>query len=795
MADPLVSARLAAFEQLVACRNGARMTRAGFDRDGDNVPPFEQNDPEAVAALQQALADLGFTIAVDRDYGGETAKVVKAFKERQGIPLPPGLTAHDGVSSRGTLTELDRLYAHELIEAGAALVQGTAFDLGVRMSNRDDQVPGVAVCEYDNGVVAEIGLAIAIPVPAPISSHWESEGGAAGSMGVPIRPPFDWSGAPSQDFSAGRAVVSDGSVFVLPAEVAEAAGGSIDLGAPQNALAPAAAEGVEIARFAEGAVLAPADGLPVALPSGALAEWEQRTAGGEALGAPLGPGTLEADGSLLFSFAVGAITLAGFGPAVASGPVTGSYFLPPNPVVGLGPAVADNELRYFIGGPSALGSMLLDIRRTTASPQTSFVFLIDWNCDVRFSIPVPAAGGGGTTTLAAELSAVAGAGVQVCALLWLGDFLVGLPPASRAMARKWLGPSLRYWERQLAVNADAAAHIGGAGPDTRAVLDDRYLLVGSLHQKLLLVFDGTELVGYNGGIEWTEDRVRPVSKGAPLFDVSSRVNGPAANALLQTFVDRWTTHPAASTTPLRPAPVTPTPGPVKAQVTHTYPPRMPFPPPVTTCGDALSNGILQARIYLYMECQYYVGNPRLRTAIMSALARQPSLVGIVVLAANESVEDLPDLLRRRKMFLNPIKSAFPDRFHVFERLGVGGNPIGPGAYVHSKLLIVDDEAAFVGSVNSSRRSWSHDTEATTTLVDVVRGPGGVLPPDRGAIRDLRCRQWAEHLGVPSSSLGDLAADLPRWLASGVRLRPFDHSPPATFGVPDFVWDTLIDPTF
>jgi len=31
MAEPLVSTRLTTFEQLVACRNGVRMTTAGFD--------------------------------------------------------------------------------------------------------------------------------------------------------------------------------------------------------------------------------------------------------------------------------------------------------------------------------------------------------------------------------------------------------------------------------------------------------------------------------------------------------------------------------------------------------------------------------------------------------------------------------------------------------------------------------------------------------------------------------------------------------------------------------------------
>jgi phosphatidylserine/phosphatidylglycerophosphate/cardiolipin synthase-like enzyme len=794
VAEPLLAARLAAFEQLVACRNGARMTTAGLDADGDLRPPFERNDPEAVEALQLALSDLGFEIDVSGEYDRATAAVVKRFKEVQGLAVPPGLAAHDGVASRGTLTELDRLFDHELIELGAALVAGTQFDLGERVGVRDDSTEGVAVCGFENGVVVELGMALALPIPDPIASMWEADGGPASSIGVPVAPPFDWLDAPSQDFSQGRVVVPPpkGELeepFVLPRDVAEVAGGSIDLGTPLRPVEPATKD-AQIATFSNGSVLVPFEGMPVAMPDAALAEWQDRSNAGEVLGSPLGPGTLEDDGSLLFAFAFGTIVLADFGPAVSSGSVHGSYFLPPNPIAGLGPASVDNRLDYMIGGPRALGRMVMDIRRAAARPGDSFVFLADWNCDVRFSIPVP---GGGTTTLAAEISAVAGAGVQVCALFWLGDFLVGLPPTVKAMARRVLGPAIRYWERQLVVNADAAAHIASAGPNTSAILDDRYLPAGSLHQKLLLVWDGEELVAYNGGIEWTEDRINPVSKGAPLFDVSSRVTGPAAHALLQTFADRWVTHPIGSGTPLRPATVGPSSGPIKAQVTHTYPPGMPFPVHVTTSADALANGIAQARVYFYMECQYYVGNPRLGAAIVSAMSTHTDLFGIVVIAASESVDDLPDVVRRRRMFLNPLKAAFPDRLLVFERMGPGGNPIGPGAYVHSKLLIVDDEAAFVGTVNASRRSWSHDSEATSTLVDVARGPGGVLPPDRGAIRDLRCRQWAEHLGVPSASLGDPASDIPRWFSSLPRLRPFDHSPPASFGVPDFLWDALIDP--
>lgn len=181
-----------------------------------------------------------------------------------------------------------------------------------------------------------------------------------------------------------------------------------------------------------------------------------------------------------------------------------------------------------------------------------------------------------------------------------------------------------------------------------------------------------------------------------------------------------------------------------------------------------------------------------------ALAR--NAVGIVVLASEEAITPdfarlFPELERRRRLFLNPLKTAFPANLLVFERLGPGGDPKGDGAYVHSKLLIVDDDAALIGSVNCNRRSWGYDAEVTTTLVDEVKGRGAFMPPaERGAIRDIRCRHWEAHLGASMS--GDASRDVALWRSppAGARVRPFDHSGLTLIPLcPDMVWRTVIDP--
>jgi phosphatidylserine/phosphatidylglycerophosphate/cardiolipin synthase-like enzyme len=164
-------------------------------------------------------------------------------------------------------------------------------------------------------------------------------------------------------------------------------------------------------------------------------------------------------------------------------------------------------------------------------------------------------------------------------------------------------------------------------------------------------------------------------------------------------------------------------------------------------------------------------------------------------------------------------NEFPGRFLVFERLG-GGSTLGPTAYVHSKLLIVDDEAAFIGSPNSSRRSWFHDSEIHATIVD-TKGPGGTAPGTRGIVRDFRCDLWSEHLMIDPALLGNFATSLTIWqavisgkflllggtlvnISSIVSVRPYDFNATvprfSLLGVPlnptvlEFYWNAIADPT-
>jgi phosphatidylserine/phosphatidylglycerophosphate/cardiolipin synthase-like enzyme len=316
----------------------------------------------------------------------------------------------------------------------------------------------------------------------------------------------------------------------------------------------------------------------------------------------------------------------------------------------------------------------------------------------------------------------------------------------------------------------------------------------------VLVQAGGKLTAYVGGIESNKDRILPVSKGAPLFDISVRLVDAAAWRILQTFLKRWNQLPPAfAVPPLRGAtvPEPPHAGPLLVQVTHTYGRDFPFAKvAVTTSASAIANGIRNARRYIYIEDQYCVGSPAMRSALQDALTSTdfPNLVVIFVIAAEDSVADLPDLPFRRREFFRFLLGIAPDRVLIFERLGAG-SPTGPTAYVHSKLVIVDDDAAFIGSVNSSRRSWSHDSEVDATLVD----RGGAT------VRDFRSELWARHLVVLSApALADPNVGIAIWKAIatvgrvGVSVRRYDvFAVPVRLPLPDAVlnkyWDFLADP--
>ena len=576
---------------------------------------------------------------------------------------------------------------------------------------------------------------------------------------------------------------------------------------------------VTIVPHERGAVLAVSGVAPQPLPQAVFNAWSAQNAAGNWMGAPTGF-AYPTSGGKVFPFQFGDVTLNDAGVASVTEHVESDprrYLQPKDNVVGLLPPQGGTTAKAIIGGDAALAQMAADIAGTSGG--ADFIYILSWHCNVDFEL-IP---GDPASTLRSLLSSRASAGVQIRAMLWAGD---PIPPPSGAVSflfgdlvnSPWqLAKDYARLKTSRSVNEPAVKFINGlstSGNDAAAILDDRHLLAGSHHQKVVLIGTGGKLVAYVGGIEFNRDRIPPPLEnepGSPLFDIAVRLQDAGASCPCD-FLGRWTLHPDRRGAPLRVASLSlplPTGGPLAVQITHTYGRGFPFAATaVKTASTALANGIKSARGFFYIEDQYFVGSPKMADAIRDALSANLFLVGIVVIAAEDSVSDLPDVGFRRRAFIGQIATAFPGRLLVFERLGSGSTK-GATAYVHSKLVIVDDEVAFIGSVNSNRRSWFHDSEIDATIVDTT-GPGGTTLGTRGWARNLRCELWSRHLNVSTALLGDWFVDVGLWRGvlsgrtSGTSVRPYDLAAVPRYRikgvviVPDAVldkaWDTLEDPT-
>lgn len=105
----------------------------------------------------------------------------------------------------------------------------------------------------------------------------------------------------------------------------------------------------------------------------------------------------------------------------------------------------------------------------------------------------------------------------------------------------------------------------------------------------------------------------------------------------------------------------------------------------------------------------------------------------------------------------------------------------PSIYVHSKMMLIDDAFASIGSANANRRGFYSDGECNLfALRELVAGS------DDNWIRDLRVDLWAEHLGLTPeyarAALRDPATALSlfdRKFTVGNRFTAFEAQPYAT----------------
>jgi phosphatidylserine/phosphatidylglycerophosphate/cardiolipin synthase-like enzyme len=166
------------------------------------------------------------------------------------------------------------------------------------------------------------------------------------------------------------------------------------------------------------------------------------------------------------------------------------------------------------------------------------------------------------------------------------------------------------------------------------------------------------------------------------------------------------------------------------------------------------------------------------------------------------INDIPQGKFRRQQFIEGLRAVDPkialgkpSKIQVFFLRRDRGHP-GPGElgneggcevcsggpspgmrdeiYCHSKVWIVDDIAAKIGSANCNRRSYTNDSELDIIVIDGALNNGA-----RTFARNLRLALWGEHLNMSANSdrLMDHMQALTFWndRPRGARVRPYNHN--------------------
>lgn len=373
------------------------------------------------------------------------------------------------------------------------------------------------------------------------------------------------------------------------------------------------------------------------------------------------------------------------------------------------------------------------------------ILFTDWRGDPDERLDGPG------TELAAVLAAAAQRGVEVRGLLWRSHVTMGFGSVEN---------------RSLVESIDAA---GG-----QCLLDMRVRSFGSHHQKLVVLRHRNrpqDDVAFVGGIDLCHGRrddarhlgdiqVLPMAEAygdrPPWHDVQVALRGPAVGDVETVFRERWEDPSALIRNPIhllsaalhgerrraRPLPTQlpdpPECGDVAVQLLRTYPARRPGYPYARSGERSIALGYAKAlgraRSLVYVEDQY-LWSSEVVSVFADALHRQPRLRLVFVIprfAEQDGRLSGPPNLLGREGPLRLLHAAGGDRAAVYGLENEAGTPI----YVHAKACVVDDEWACVGSDNTNRRSWTHDSELSAAFME----------GSMGAARELRLTLTLEHLG-------------------------------------------------
>jgi phosphatidylserine/phosphatidylglycerophosphate/cardiolipin synthase-like enzyme len=400
------------------------------------------------------------------------------------------------------------------------------------------------------------------------------------------------------------------------------------------------------------------------------------------------------------------------------------------------------------------------------------VYFTDWEGDADQRLHGPG------TEIGLVLADLARRGVHVRGLLWRSH------------------PRQAHFAEQSNLGLTKAVDEAGG----EIMLDERVRRDGSHHQKLVVVRRAAtpnDAVAFEGGIDLCHGRHDDARHDGshqavelaprygptpPWHDIQLEVRGPAVGDLEYSFRERWNdpapldhrnpwrrasrifSRQPRHTEPLPPTGDDPAPlGNHAVQVVRTYPakrPSYPFAPDgERSIARAYLKAFRRARRVVYFEDQY-LWSQDAALALADALRRDPDLrvVGVVPRFPDRAGRATGEPSRwGRERVIEILRRAGGERVAVYDLENPDLTPI----YVHAKVCVVDDVWLMVGSDNLNRRSWTHDSELSCSVIDATpderapADPAGLGDGARRLARETRLRLWREHLGRDDADDADL----------------------------------------
>ena len=277
-----------------------------------------------------------------------------------------------------------------------------------------------------------------------------------------------------------------------------------------------------------------------------------------------------------------------------------------------------------------------------------------------------------------------------------------------------------------------------------------------------------------------QDARRPSRElgGRPLHDLSIRLTGDAAATLAHGVAELWNGADDVDTDDTHvlavPSPVMPADAPV--QIVRSAPAARRAGHPVRRADiiGALLAGISSAHRSIYIEHQY-LSSAAVINALVGALARRPLLEIIIVLNQNPDVTAYRGWQNRRLAASGLFDHERVGLFALWTVGGAGARcSVVNQVFVHSKVVVIDDRWAMVGSANLDGVSLETYADDFASWIGqrVFRGvrnfdvaaivAGGVGSHASDSVRELRVALWREHLDAPD--LDGTAPPSDGWLA-------------------------------